>query len=94
MARAGNARDNPAPNSLCAEAHTSSPDACGSYSNTKTCRGDSNARPANVNADSAYADSCTTDSDPYDDAHASAADSYTYTSPTDSYANPRWSYVL
>ena len=59
MALAGNARDNPAPNSVCA-----SPDARESYSNTKTCRGDSDPYPTDSDANVACTDSCSANGDP------------------------------
>jgi len=45
MALTGNAGDNPVVNSLC-----TSPDGRGSYSNTKTCRGNYYAYPTDGNA--------------------------------------------
>ena len=56
MALTGSVCDNPAVNSLC-----TSPDGRGSYSNTKTCRGNYYAYPTDGNADAAYTDSCPTD---------------------------------
>lgn len=75
MALADNAGDTLAPNSLC-----TSPDARGSYSNTKTCRGSPYTYLTDGNADAAYTDSCSTN----DNADAV----YTYSCPTDGYASP------
>jgi hypothetical protein len=101
MARAGNAGDTSASNSLC-----TSPDACGGYSNTKTCRGDlytypddnadaayTDSRSTDGNADAAYADPCPTDGNA-DAAYAdlcpidgNADAAYADPCPTDGYAD-------
>ena len=75
IALAGNAGDNPPPNSLC-----TNPDTYGSYSNTSTCRGDSAPYPSYSNTNVAYKDSCSTNGNP--DA------TYTHSYPTNTNAYP------
>jgi len=82
MVLTGNTGDNPTPSSLCAKAHTSSPNARGSYPNSKTCRGDPYACPTYSNTDAAYTDPCATDGN----TNTAYADSYPPDSYTDSCA--------
>jgi hypothetical protein len=87
MALAGNAGNNFDPNSVRA-----SPDTGESYPNTKTCRGNRYAYPADGDASAAYTDPCPTNGDtcaayanPYP-ADSNADTAYTDTSPN-SHAN-------